>query len=133
MKIINCVRCKQAFAMVNNTPVCGECLKKEEEQFDLIKVYLDENRGATMEQIAEDTGVPVKRILQFLKDGRLEGVQGSGLKCSRCGIEITKGKYCPKCDAQLKKSLDALQQGMEVETIFQERAKVSLMTSKDRH
>ncbi len=132
MRVSNCVRCKKAFAVING-PVCPACLEKEEEQFETIKEYLEDNPGSTMEKISEDTGVPVKRIAKFIKDGRLEGVTGTNFKCSKCGKKIEKGAYCKECAVKLKQNLATMQKGGEVKGEFQERAKVSLMKAKDRH
>lgn len=132
MKVINCVRCKKAFVRVNGL-VCPECVEFEEEQFEVIKEFLYQNPKSTMEEISEGTEVPVKRIIQFLKEGRLEGIEGSTLKCSRCGIEITKGKYCIKCSKHMKNGLKAIQEGEDIDSVFQEKARVSLMKTKDRH
>ncbi len=129
MKIVNCARCKKTFAMLNQ-PICPECIAEEEAQFEQIKVFLDENKGATMEEIIEATGVPIKRIQKFLKDGRLEGIEGSGLKCSKCGVPVTKGKYCPNCAKKLAENLSTFKSGGELDTAFQEKAKLNLMKAK---
>ncbi len=130
MKITNCVRCKKTFAMVNQ-PICPECIAEEEAQFDKIKEYLDENRGATMEEIVEDTGVPLKRIQKWLKDGRLEGIEGSNLKCSKCGCPITKGKFCQDCAKKLSENLATIKGGGDLDSGFQEKAKLNLMRAKN--
>ncbi len=132
MRVSNCVRCKQAFAVVKG-PVCPACLEKEEEQFEKVKEFLEDNAGATMEEISEGTEVPVKRIAKFVKDGRLEGVKGTNFKCSKCGIKIDKGSYCQECAKKLQENLATLKKGGELKGEFQERAKVSLMKAKDRH
>ncbi len=131
MKITNCVRCKKTFAMIN-LPICPECVAEEENQFETIKEFLDENRGATIEEIIEATGVPMKRIQKFLKDGRLEGIEGSGLKCSKCGVPVTKGKYCPSCAKKLHDNLATFKSGGELESGFQEKAQLNLMKAKNR-
>lgn len=129
MRIVNCVRCKQAFAMTKE-PICPECIAKEEQEFELVKEYLDDNRGATMEDISEATGVSIKRIQKFLKDGRLEGIEGSGLKCRKCGVPITKGTYCQKCAKKLQANLVGAQ-GTEVQAeSVEEKSKINLMKAK---
>ncbi len=132
MRVSNCVRCKKAFAVVSG-PVCPACLQKEEEQFESVKEFLEDNPGATMEEISDGTEVPVKRISKFIKDGRLEGVSGTSFNCSKCGAKITKGNYCADCAKKLQQNLANIKAGGEIKTEFQERAKVSLMKAKDRH
>ncbi len=131
MHIVNCIRCKQTFAMTNQ-PICPDCIQKEEEQFEEVKAFLDENRGATIEEIIEATEVPIKRIQKWLKDGRLEGIQGSGLKCAKCGVPITKGKYCPSCAKKLESDLSNFRKGGQLDSGFQEKAKLNLMKAKNR-
>ncbi len=131
MHIVNCIRCKQTFAMTNQ-PICPDCIAKEEEQFEEVKAFLDENRGATIEEIVEGTEIPLKRIQKWLKDGRLEGIEGSGLKCAKCGIPLTKGKYCDSCAKKLHDNLNTFRSGGELEGGFQEKAKLNLMKAKNR-
>ncbi len=130
MKITNCVRCKKTFAMTSQ-PICPECVAEEEAQFDRIKEFLDENHGATMEEIVEGTGVPMKRIQKFLKDGRLEGIEGSNIKCQKCGCPITKGKFCPDCAKKLHDNLATIKSGGELDSGFTEKAKLNLMKAKN--
>lgn len=106
MRVANCIRCKQVFNMTDK-PVCPECIKNEERQFQVVKEFLEENRGSTLEEIVEATKVPVKRVQQFIKAGRLEGIEGGGLKCARCGTLILKGKYCNKCTEKIVEVLNA--------------------------
>ncbi len=131
MKIVNCVRCKKTFAMVN-MPICPACIAEEERQFEAVKEFLDENRGATIDEIIEATDVSMKRIQKFLKDGRLEGIEGSELKCAKCGDLITSGKYCKRCTRKLHENLSTIKKGGNLDTGFQEKAKHNLMKAKNR-
>lgn len=129
MRVTNCVRCKQVFTMINK-PICPDCIKKEEEQFEVVREFLNENRGSTIEEIVEATGVPIKRIQQFIKEGRLEGIDGQVLTCSKCGIPILKGKYCRKCTNKLLGSLNENMPTQDIDNDIKEKSKIHLMKAK---
>lgn len=73
-----------------------------------IRDYIDRNPQATVLEVSKATDVEVKRILDFLKEGRL--ILGSkntniSLTCERCGKKILSGRYCESCSRELEKSL----------------------------
>jgi hypothetical protein len=84
--------------------ICDVCIKKEEDAFETVKKYIDENPNNTAAQIAADTQVSVRLIQQFLKEGRLEpsaGMSDVALKCAQCGAAIKKGLFCSKCSSDI--------------------------------
>jgi ribosomal protein L32 len=83
--------------MVN--PICDSCAKLEEDQFTTLKNFINDNPGSSLEVIAEATKVSAKRILKYLREGRLEASNGMGmlLKCESCGKKIGAGRYCESC------------------------------------
>lgn len=110
MDIKNCPKCKKIFSPLTRSLICPECEKKEEEDFNKVRVFLRENRGTDINVVAKETGVSVKKILQYLKDGRLEVSEGMGefLKCEKCGVPIKSGQYCPACNQKMIQSLKSL-------------------------
>ena len=110
MNIKNCPRCKKLFSPISRSLICPECEKKEEEDFDLVKAYLRENRGADIKIVAEETGVSIKKILQYLKQGRLEvtAEMGDFLKCEKCGVSIKSGQYCSSCNQKMIETLKTI-------------------------
>lgn len=107
MEVIQCVRCKKLFQHISGPPICYECKAQEEKDFDRVKEYLKEHPRATLSEVAEETEVSVERITKFLKEGRLEITQSSGimLKCEKCGRPIPGGRLCKACSSQLKNDL----------------------------
>ncbi len=101
MEIKNCKRCGRLHSGTGK--VCRECLKKEEENFDIVKKYLKENPDSSLIKVSDETGVTVPEIERFLKEGRLEVTSGMGdfLKCSKCGTPIKTGRYCPECEKKV--------------------------------
>ncbi len=109
MELRNCKKCGKLHYGTGR--VCNECLKKEEEKFDLIKAYLKEYPDSSIVKVSNETGVSVPEIERFLREGRLEVTTGMNdfLKCLKCGSPIKTGKYCPECE---KKVID------DVKTVY---------------
>jgi len=110
MDFTNCVRCGKLFNR-GTIPICESCVKREEEDFLRIKDFIYENPNSSMSKVAEGTGVSLKRILKYLKEGRLElspDVIGNDFTCERCDAPITTGKYCKKCQAEFSSEVNEL-------------------------
>ena len=99
MDVANCPRCGKLFSRMSS-PICEKCEKEEEDIFQRVKTYVDENSNSSLEQVATATGVSVKKITKYLRDGRLEASEGMGagsLVCDSCGKPIPRGRYCDAC------------------------------------
>lgn len=102
MQIANCTRCGKVFGPAIGRRLCPDCAKLDQEEFDAVRNYLRENPGADIVEVSEATGVPVKRIQEYLREGRLVLAQGvEWLKCEQCGKPIVTGRFCPECAAKL--------------------------------
>ncbi len=102
--IRNCPKCGKIFAFLRS-PICPACQQLEEQEFELVKEYIYENPGMNMSIVSEETGVPIEKILKFLKDERLELTSESEnliLECERCKRPVRSGKYCDKCKNDLE-------------------------------
>ncbi|SJZ44350.1 hypothetical protein [Selenihalanaerobacter shriftii] len=101
MGLKNCVRCGNVFVS-NTDKVCPQCLEEEEEDFETVKEYIYESGQARIPKIHEETGVSVKRIKKFIREGRLvEFNVDVTIECKRCGTQIKSGDYCKSCRDQL--------------------------------
>ncbi len=99
-----CSECGKLFA--GGGRICPECIRTEEEEFERVKRYLDERPGAEVKEVARDTGVPERKILRYLREGRLVSVpQGMALFCERCGRKVEHGRYCFPCAQELSRML----------------------------
>lgn len=98
MDIRNCSKCGSIFRY-DGKRICPACRKKNEEDFQLVKKYLDKEPGANISQVVEETGVETKKVIEFLREGRLEVEPGGAviLECEKCGTGITTGRFCNKC------------------------------------
>ena len=100
--IRNCKRCGKLF-LYAGVPICPDCLGKEDEQFRKVKHYIDEHKGAGVQETSDETGVPVDVVVEFLRQGLLATGSGADgqLVCMVCKKPITRGRLCPRCEAAL--------------------------------
>ena len=86
---------------------CEDCQHIQLDDFGKIKEYLETHTGATIKEISEETGVEMKIIGMFLKDGRIQIPEGSKIfiKCQRCGCSLRSGRYCEECTRELGSQL----------------------------
>ncbi len=101
-KLVDCKRCGRVFIRVSKD-ICPRCLQEVEREFLLCHEYLRDHPGATVIEIHEATGVSVKQIEEFVKEGRFQFARGEHLDygCERCGRRIRKGRYCDHCSKEL--------------------------------
>ncbi|MBQ5430209.1 MAG: flagellar protein [Lachnospiraceae bacterium] len=100
----NCRACDRVFDYPGYGPqVCPECLKTEEEQFEIVRSYLESHPRATLVQTTNDTGVSLRKLQAWLREERLSYAtsKGSGFTCDLCGVPIVAGRLCPKCAGRL--------------------------------
>lgn len=102
----NCSICGRLFAYQQGRTICSRCMEQEEGQYMVVRKYVRDHPGATVFEVAEETGVEEEIILQFLRDGRLQSRGFTEvLECQRCGTRIDSGKYCANCLHQLDSQL----------------------------
>lgn len=95
----NCPVCGKVFVKISRN-LCPECIEKEETEYEQVRKYLKDNPGASVEEISELTGVDEKKILRWIREGRIDATHDmgdTGLTCKRCGAEISIGNLCSKC------------------------------------
>lgn len=114
MDLANCPRCGRLYAR-NFKELCGNCIRDIEHEYDICKEYLRENKGATITELSEDTGVTVKQITVFIREGRIsiENNPNMMYPCEVCGILIRTGNMCDGCRSRLTKDLASAAKGYE--------------------
>lgn len=101
----NCRRCGKIYNYIGGAPICPACKQQDEEDFQRVKEYLYQNRGASVNQVSTDLDISVEKIKRYLKEGRLEITSDEGnliLECENCGKAIKSGRFCPECERQLE-------------------------------
>jgi flagellar operon protein (TIGR03826 family) len=108
MAIKNCKSCGKIFnALTAKDRICPICKQADVANFKKVKDYLYKNRGANIPTVSEETGVPQKDIVRYLREDRLEVADLSeiGIPCERCGVNIKSGRFCKKCLSEMNKEL----------------------------
>lgn len=100
----NCRRCGKVFISFGS-PICPECIEKEEEQYEVVRQYLIENPNVSVSEVSDSTGVPPELIIEFLRRGLLMTVPSSRIDqksvCIICKRPLESGRICPQCQKAL--------------------------------
>lgn len=101
MEVRNCRGCGRLFNYLSGQNLCPDCKKKLEDKFQQVKAYISDrdNKGASLEEVAEANEVTVKQLKQWVREERLSFSDDSaiGIGCEICGKIIKSGKYCDAC------------------------------------
>lgn len=102
MNLKNCPRCGKLF-MPTIKDICPNCLREIDQEYDKCSKFLRENRGASMNQLHEETDVSIKQIMTFIREGRITVTQMPNLSypCESCGEAIKAGTICDNCRKRL--------------------------------
>lgn len=108
MDLRNCPSCGKLFVYTVRN-LCPNCIKEDEHDFNKVRDYLYDNPEATIEDVTAETGVDSKKVLEYLKEGRLmlKSNNPNLLTCESCNEPILTGKFCDKCAADMKRQFSA--------------------------
>jgi len=127
----NCPKCGKLYVYTGRF-LCPACIAAEEEEFQKIKEYLLEHRGANVLEVAQATGIEEEVIIKFIKKGR---IQSEGLTivdrltCEKCGREIENGKFCPDCLEKMQKELQQVGRRMQDKLANESKMKGKIHTA----
>ncbi len=93
---------------------CERCDSVEYDDYGKVRLFIEENKGATAAEIESAVGVSQRVVRRLLKDGRIEIAEGSNvfLRCELCGKQIRSGQYCPDCEIKVHRRMEAKQRDM---------------------
>ena len=88
---------------------CEECGELDWDDYGKTRNYIEKHKGANAAEIEEATGVSQRSIRRMLKESRIEIAEGSKtfLHCESCGKPIRSGRFCPECEIQIHRSIEA--------------------------
>lgn len=111
MDLANCPQCGKLYVK-NSYNTCPACIKETEEQYRKCAEYLRKNRGCSIQELSEGTGVPIRQITRFIREGRISSKDASNLRtpCEVCGAPIAEGAICDSCRARLTKDVSHLKE-----------------------
>lgn len=132
LNVMNCIRCGK-LCVRTVSEMCPACLKELEAHYEACLNYLRDNRGITLQELSDATGVPVKQIIRFIREGRISLVNAPNLTypCEVCGTPIREQALCPSCRQRLMNDFNQAQKDerRKEETKQQESASYQI---KDR-
>ncbi|NIK79347.1 flagellar operon protein (TIGR03826 family) [Paenibacillus castaneae] len=104
MNLDNCPRCGKLFAK-NFKDVCPVCLREIDKEYQLCADYLREFKGAIITELSDQTGVSIKQITKFIREGRISMVNAPNMSypCESCGTLIRENHICDTCRKRLEK------------------------------
>ncbi|MHA0856230.1 flagellar protein [Paenibacillus sp. CMAA1364] len=108
MNLINCPKCGKLFTMTFRD-ICSDCTKKIEAEYQLCSDHLRVNRGISMTELSEVTGVTVRQITKFIREGRISVIDAPNLSypCEVCATAfIQEGNMCASCRQRLTKEMN---------------------------
>ncbi len=75
--------------------------------YEVVSKYLRENRGAGIQQVSDETEVPVRQIVKFIREGRISimNMPNMSIPCESCGISIREGHLCDDCRKKLSRDV----------------------------
>lgn len=114
--VANCLKCKKIFNKIN-VPICPDCIKKEEELFDEVRLLIKDNPLIDIDKVIEDTGVTKRKLIKWIKEDKLvlELHGADALSCSKCGKPLTHGKICKKCANRMQETVNIISNSMKKE------------------
>ena len=127
----NCRRCGKLF-VYTGIPLCRQCIDEDEEIFERVKEYIESHPKCTTMEVAEALDIPTEKILQFLREGKLELSKENTnmlLGCERCGRPIPTGRYCSECASFIEKEF---MKGLKRPGLPQRREKERMYTAHRR-
>lgn len=108
MQLKNCHWCGKVFAHATDT-VCQDCRIQEEKDFGKVFEFLKNKKNATIDAVHDETGVDKRRIIKFIRQGRLLTASGQPfeifVECEGCGDPIREGRLCDNCAQTIREEL----------------------------
>lgn len=107
MELRNCPECGSVFTFIR-TNLCPACQKKDEEDFRKVRSFIMRNANASILKISEGTEVSEKKIMRYIREGRIRIAQNNEriiIQCEVCGKRIPSGQLCEACSEKLSSGL----------------------------
>jgi len=111
MNLDNCPRCGRLYAK-GLSDVCNQCRRDIDKEYEMCSDYLRENKGANIQELSEETGVSIRQITKFVREGRISMMNAPNMSypCESCGTLIREHQLCDRCRNRLSKDAQALNQ-----------------------
>ena len=110
MDVKNCRKCRKLFNYIGGPQICPQCKEDLEKKFQEVKAFIQDNRNATVIEVAEACEVEEGQIRQWVREERLmfSDASASGILCESCGTPIASGRFCDKCKVNMINDLSSV-------------------------
>lgn len=99
-RLTNCGICGKLFIR-SYAECCLDCSQEIEKDFKSVNHFLriEKNRNVTLEELSDATKVSVKRLADFIREGRIMGEDYPrlGYPCAHCDKLIKRQLLCSEC------------------------------------
>ncbi|MDF2539662.1 MAG: flagellar protein [Herbinix sp.] len=128
MEVKVCKNCRRLFKYIYGPELCPECTKltandqkegvnkkptvslkpvvaEEEDKFNQVRDYIMTHPRATIIQISEVNDIAPTKLLEWIREDRLEfseDSQDAWFECQKCGAKIKSGRLCNRCKIREK-------------------------------
>ncbi|MCS7459957.1 flagellar protein [Paenibacillus doosanensis] len=111
LNVDNCPRCGKIYVK-NNFSLCVNCIKEIDQQYEKCLNYLRENRSCYLYELSEATGVSIKQITKFIREGRISIANHPNMSynCEVCNTPIRVHTICDSCRQKLSKEASNMQE-----------------------
>jgi len=124
MALANCNSCGRLFNRLNRD-ICPPCVQEEDRLFTAVREYLKEHRNAHTYEVSEQTGVEMKTLVRWIREGRLSTRDGlppnMNYPCEACETPITDGRFCRSCKDRLSDALSKTKHELQSNPIVGDR------------
>lgn len=133
LNVENCKRCGKIY-IKNNFGMCSSCVKDIETEYEKCLQFLRENRTCTIQELSDGTGVDMKQIVKFIREGRISIKDNPNMtyECDICGTPIRKNNICDNCRTRLVKDIEHLQGDEEQKKIRDEQQSNAVYKIRNR-
>jgi hypothetical protein len=123
MEVKACKNCRRLFNYIYGPELCPDCIHlakedsgahegeagkrtlkplilEEEKKLEQVKDYILANPKATVTKISEVNDVPPSKLIEWVRQERLEFSDDSEyawFECAKCGTKIKCGVFCHRC------------------------------------
>lgn len=123
MEVRNCRSCTRLFNYIGGPNICPQCRDELEKKYMVVKDFIRDNPGASIQTVADENDVSTQQIKQWIREERLEFAKDSTvtIECEKCGASIRTGRYCKACKDKMADSLSQLIAKPQEQTVRRER------------
>ena len=116
-KLRNCIQCGKVFLSKDREELCADCRAAYYQLEELVKEFVKDHPGSTVNEVSEATTVSKKLIQKMMREGVFMDIpMGDNFMyaCASCGKPIKTGTYCTSCLTRLRRETQQAAERMQI-------------------